>query len=128
MFACPATEDFFRARIDHRINLRHPLAVLASRIPRQEIEARVAQVFSRKSRVGVVMPALDLFGEQVQHAAVPSNSGRLRVLQRIMIALLCSQFGAISFTPAKSPPKTKVLSGWRLFGALPQRITCTLIT
>jgi IS5 family transposase len=42
MFACPATDDFFRSRIDHMIDLRHPLAVLASRMPWQEIEARVA--------------------------------------------------------------------------------------
>jgi hypothetical protein len=41
MFACPATDDFFRSRIDHMIDLRHPLAVLASRMPWQEIEARV---------------------------------------------------------------------------------------
>ena len=66
MFACPATDDFFRSRIDHMIDLRHPLAVLASRMPWQEIEARVAQVFSRKGRAGVAMPDLDLFGEQVQ--------------------------------------------------------------
>ncbi len=88
MFACPATDDFFRSRIDHMIDLRHPLAVLASRMPWQEIEARVAQVFSRKGRAGVAMPELDLFGEQVQRVAVASNAGRPRVPLRIMIALL----------------------------------------
>lgn len=88
LFACPATDDFFRSRIDHMIDLRHPLAVLASRMPWQEIEARVAQVFSRKGRAGVVMPDLDLFGEQVQRAPVTSNAGRPRVPLRIMIALL----------------------------------------
>ena len=88
MFACPATDDFFRSRIDHMIDLRHPLAVLASRMPWQEIEARVAQVFSRKGRAGVAMPDLDLFGEQVQRAPVSSNAGRPRVPLRIMIALL----------------------------------------
>jgi hypothetical protein len=88
LFACPATDDFFRSRIDHMIDLRHPLAVLASRMPWQEIEARVAQVFSRKGRAGVAMPDLDLFGEQVQRAAVSSNAGRPRVPLRIMIALL----------------------------------------
>lgn len=88
MFACPATDDFFRSRIDHTIDLRHPLAVLASRMPWQEIEARVAQVFCRKGRAGVAMPELDLFGEQVQRTAVPSNAGRPRVPLRIMIALL----------------------------------------
>jgi transposase, IS5 family len=88
MFACPATDDFFRSRIDHMIDLRHPLAVLSSRMPWQEIEARVAQVFSRKGRAGVAMPDLDLFGQQVQRAAVASNAGRPRVPLRIMIALL----------------------------------------
>ena len=88
MFACPATDDFFRARIDHMIDLRHPLAVLASRMPWQEIEARVAQVFSRKGRTGMAMPDLDLFGEQIQRVAVASNAGRPRVPLRIMIALL----------------------------------------
>jgi transposase, IS5 family len=88
LFACAATDDFFRSRIDHMIDLRHPLAVLASRMPWQEIEARVAQVFSRKGCAGVAMPDLDLFGEQVQRAAVPSNAGRPRVPLRIMIALL----------------------------------------
>ena len=88
MFACPATDDFFSSRLDHMIDLRHPLAVLASRMPWQEIEARVAQVFSRKGRAAVAMPDLDLFGEQVQRAAVPSNAGRPRVPLRIMIALL----------------------------------------
>lgn len=88
LFACASTDDFFRSRIDHMIDLRHPLAVLASRMPWQEIEARVAQVFSRRGRAGVAMPDLDLFGEQVQRAAVPSNAGRPRVPLRIMIALL----------------------------------------
>jgi IS5 family transposase len=87
-FACPATDDFFRSRIDHMIDLRLPLAVLASRMPWQEIEARVAQVFSHKGRAGVAMPDLDLFGEQVQRAAVSSNAARPRVPLRIMIALL----------------------------------------
>jgi IS5 family transposase len=88
MFACPATDDFFRLRIDHMIDLRHPLAVLASRLPWQQIEASVSHLFSRKARAGVAMPDLDLFGEQVQRAAPASNAGRPRVPLRIMIALL----------------------------------------
>jgi IS5 family transposase len=47
MFVCPATDDFFSERIDHMIDLRHPLAVLASRMPWQEIEAWVAQILAR---------------------------------------------------------------------------------
>ena len=29
MPACPATQDFFTARLDHMIDLRHPLVVLS---------------------------------------------------------------------------------------------------
>lgn len=70
------------------IDLRHPRAVLASRMPWLEIEARVAQVFSRKGRAGVAMPDLDLFSERVQRVAKPRNAGRARVPLRTMIALL----------------------------------------
>ena len=59
LLSCPATDDFFRSRIDHMIDLHNLLAVLSLRMPRQEIEARVAQVFSRKGRGGLAMPDLD---------------------------------------------------------------------
>jgi IS5 family transposase len=88
MFACPATEDFFRSRIDQMIDLRHPLAVLASRMPWQQIEASVAHLFMRKARADVAMPDLDLFGEKAVRAGSRSNAGRPRVPLRIMIALL----------------------------------------
>ncbi|WP_235587596.1 transposase, partial [Tepidimonas taiwanensis] len=88
MPACPATEDFFRARLDQMIDLRHPLAVLASRMPWQELEARLAHLFKRKARAGVAMPDLDLFGEAPVRAARASNAGRPRVPLRVMIALL----------------------------------------
>jgi len=87
-FACSATEDFFRSRIDHMIDLHHPLAVLASRMPWQQIEASVSHLLSRKGRAGEPMPDLDLFGEQLQRAAAPSNAGRPRVPLRVMISLL----------------------------------------
>ena len=88
MPACPATEDFFRARLDHMIDLRHPLAVLSSRMPWQQIEAAVSHLFSRQSRVGKAMPDLDLFGEAPVAMGRVSNAGRPRVPLRIMIALL----------------------------------------
>lgn len=88
IFACPATDDFFRSRIDHMIDLRHPLAVLASRMPWQQLEASVAHLFSRKGRAGQAMAELDLFGEAPAPAARSSNAGRPRVPLRIMIALL----------------------------------------
>lgn len=89
MFADAATEDFFRARLDHMVDLRHPLVVLASRMPWQQIEASVAHLFSRKARTsGQPMPDLDLFGEAPTPVARHSNAGRPRVPLRTMIALL----------------------------------------
>ena len=88
MFACSATDDFFRSRIDQMIDIRHPLAVLASRMPWQEIEASVAHRFVRKAHDGVAMPDLDLFGEQPQRLARRSNAGRPRIALRVMISLL----------------------------------------
>src|SRR5690606_41554809 len=63
------------------IDLRHPLAVLASRMPWQEIEAAVAHE-------GEAMPDLDLFGEKPQRKALASKAGRPRVPLRVMISLL----------------------------------------
>lgn len=88
MFACPAAEDFFRSGFDQMIDLRHPLAVLASRMTWQEIEARVVHLFARKVHADVVMPDLDLLGEHHTRAAVRSNAGCARVPQRVMISLL----------------------------------------
>ena len=88
MSICPATEDFFRARLDHMIDLRHPMSVLASRMPWQQLEANVSHLLSRKSRSGQPMPDLDLFGEAPVALDRVSNAGRPRVPLRIMIALL----------------------------------------
>ena len=101
MFACPATDDFFRSRIDQMIDLRHPLAVLASRMPWQEIEARLAHRFVRKAHEGVAMPDLDLFGEKVARSAGRSNAGRPPVPLRIMIALLYLKHAFNELAPAQ---------------------------
>lgn len=42
--------DFFRSRLDKRICLRHPLALLASPRPWQEIEASIAHPVTNKVR------------------------------------------------------------------------------
>ena len=80
MFACPATDDFFRIHIDHMIDLRHPLAVLSSRMPWQQIEASLSHLSMRKARSGVAMPDLDLFGEAPTVAGRQSNAGRLVIV------------------------------------------------
>lgn len=57
-----AIDDFFRARLDQMIDLGHPLAVLAGRIPWSQIEAALAPAFERKNRQGQVVEIDDLFG------------------------------------------------------------------
>lgn len=81
--------DFFRSRLDQMIDLRHPLAVLASRMPWQEIEASIAHAFAKKVRAGKKIEDEDLFGSVagVVGGGV-SPAGRPRVPLRLMIALL----------------------------------------
>ena len=56
------TDDFFRNRLDQLIDLRHPLAVLANRMPWQEIEASLAHRFARQVRSGKKIEDMDMFG------------------------------------------------------------------
>ncbi len=84
-----ATDDFFRARLDSMIDLRHPLAVLATRMPWAEIEAALAPLLAHKDRSGRVLEDADLFGPSAQLAGAGlSNAGRPRLPLRLMIALL----------------------------------------
>lgn len=45
-------DDYFRARLDQMIDLQHPLALLAKRLPWDAIEARITPLLSRKNRPG----------------------------------------------------------------------------
>ena len=56
-----ATDDFFRARLDSMVDMRHPLAVLATRMPWAEIESSLAPLLSHKDRSGRVVQDADLF-------------------------------------------------------------------
>jgi IS5 family transposase len=47
-------EDFFRSRLEQMIDLRHPLVVLARRIPWGQIEAALSPSFQRRDREGQV--------------------------------------------------------------------------
>lgn len=83
------TDDFFRARIDPMIDLSHPLAVLARRMPWERLERELAPVFAHKDCQGRSVPGHDLFGppEQLAGAGV-SNAGRPRLPNRLMVSLL----------------------------------------
>jgi IS5 family transposase len=84
-----ATDDFFRARLDQMIDLRHPLAVLAQRLPWTQIEAALAPAFTHQPRPGKVLADCDLFGTSLELAgAAPSPAGRPRLPIRLMVALL----------------------------------------
>ena len=72
-----ATDDFFRARLDQMIDLRHPLAVLAHRMPWTQIDAALAPAFARQDRPGQVLAGSDLFGPTLEIAgAGTSAAGR----------------------------------------------------
>ena len=84
-----ATDDFFRARLDQMIDLRHPLAVLAKRMPWSQIEAALSPAFARKSINGKVIDHDDLFGSTLELAGGgTSPAGRPRLPIRLMSALL----------------------------------------
>ena len=78
---------FFRARIDQMIDLRHPLAVLARRMPWAQIEASVAPLFAHKNRSGLTTESADLFGAGVAVAdGSVSTAGRPRLSIRLMVS------------------------------------------
>ena len=84
-----ATDDFFRARLDSMIDMRHPLAVLATRMPWAAIEAALAPLLAHKDRDGRLVQDADLFGPTAQLAGAGlSNAGRPRLALRLMVALL----------------------------------------
>lgn len=84
-----SVDDFFRSRLDQMIDLRHPLAILASRMPWLEIEAALASQLARQAKAGKPIEALDLFGAQtVVVGGGRSNAGRPRLPIRLMVSLL----------------------------------------
>jgi IS5 family transposase len=83
------TPDFFRARIDAMINLNDPLAVLARRLPWDQIETAVAAKFERQERAGQVLEGHDMFGPTLAVAGGGiSNAGRPKLPIRLMASLV----------------------------------------
>ena len=89
MLMMPETEDFFRGRLDQMIDLRKPLPRLSSRMPWQEIEASIAQLFVRKVRAGKEIEHLGLFGNaSTLEGGGLSKAGRPRLALRLIVSLL----------------------------------------
>lgn len=84
------TPDFFRARLDAMIDLRHPLAVLATRLPWQAIEAALAPSLAKAAREACVPSTVDLLGSHtgLVIAQGVSPAGRPRLPIRLMVSLL----------------------------------------
>lgn len=83
------TPDFFRSRLAEMIDLRHPLAVLSTRIPWVMLESSLAECFARNDRPGTTRTVDDLFGSRLQVAgAGVSAAGRPRLSIRLMLSLL----------------------------------------
>jgi len=81
--------DFFRQPLAQMIDPRHPLAVLASRLPWAQIEAALAPHFARRSREGRLVAQDDLFGSSLQVAGAGiAAAGRPRLPIRLMASLL----------------------------------------
>jgi IS5 family transposase len=81
--------DFFRARIDAMIDMRNPLAVLATRMPWHQIESAIAPHLKRPVRTGRHTLVVDLFGTTAEIAgAGTSAAGRPRLPIRLMVSLL----------------------------------------
>jgi len=84
-----STPDFFRSRLDAMIDLRHPLAVLARRLPWDRIEQALAPKFARRDRAGRQLIVDDLLGQhQVEFGGGVSNAGRPRLSIRLMASLV----------------------------------------
>lgn len=84
-----STPDMFRARLVDMIDLRHPLAVLARRIPWSALETSLAPAFARSQQPARVIEFDGLFGPQVQVAGGGiSPAGRPRLPMRLMLSLL----------------------------------------
>ncbi len=84
------TADFFRSRLDAMIDLRHPLAVLRTRLPWAQVEAVLAPLLQKASREYEAPNGSDLFGP-ILGAVVAvgvSPAGRPRLPIRLMCALL----------------------------------------
>jgi IS5 family transposase len=82
-------DDLFRSRLDQLIDLRHPLAVLARRMPWAQIEAALAPAFARQNREGQRVEDEDLFGPTMQVVGAGiSAAGRPRLPIRLMASLL----------------------------------------
>ncbi|MFN8848442.1 MAG: hypothetical protein ACK5W4_01930 [Inhella sp.] len=78
-----ATDDFFRARLDGMVDPRHPLVVLATRLPWTAIEASLAPLLARKPSSRTEVADQDLFGLTLLLAGAPPSNAGLFGIRRV---------------------------------------------
>ena len=84
-----ATDDFFRSRLDLMIDLKHPLVVLATRLPWAAIEAAVAPKLAHLAKPAKRVAGEDLAGAFAgEFGGGVSPAGRPRLPVRLMASLL----------------------------------------
>jgi IS5 family transposase len=82
-------EDFFRARLEQMIDLKHPLVVLARRLPWSQIEFTLAPLFEHTAQPVQSEPVQDLLGEhETRTGGHVSPAGRPRLPLRLMASLV----------------------------------------
>jgi len=57
------------------IDLKHPLAVLACRLPWDQIESTLTPFFERRNRAGRIIQGDDLFGKVAQFSMTVNTHG-----------------------------------------------------
>jgi IS5 family transposase len=88
-----ATDDFFCPRLDGVVDPRHPLAVLARKMPWAQIESALAPAFAHKDRKGRSVEGADMFGPTLSVAGSGvSPAGR----PRLPIRPGCGPFSLLS--------------------------------
>lgn len=84
-----STPDFFRSRLDQMIDLQHPLAVLATRLPWASIEAAVAPKLAHQAKPAKRVAGVDMVGAfDGEFGGGVSPAGRPRLPIRLMVSLL----------------------------------------
>ena len=84
-----STPDFFRSLLDQMIDLRHPLAVLSTRLPWASIEAAVTPKRAHQVKPAKRLAGIDLAGAfEGEFGGGISPAGRPRLPVRLMVGLL----------------------------------------
>lgn len=84
-----STPDFFIGRLEHMVDPKHPLAVLASRMPWAALEKALAPKFAPTPQPSSTETVEDLFGQHERPSGGgESAAGRPRLPMRRMLSLL----------------------------------------